>query len=47
LQDENAKNTIYETSRQKRDRLLDEANTNNAIDLDSNMNRLKNLDLQL
>ncbi|EDK41498.2 hypothetical protein PGUG_05596 [Meyerozyma guilliermondii ATCC 6260] len=46
LQDENAKNTIYETSRQKRDRLLDEANTNNAIDLDSNMNRLKNLDLQ-
>lgn len=47
LQDENAKNTIYETSRQKRDRLLDEANTNNAIDFDSNMNRLKNLDLQL
>lgn len=45
LQDENAKNTIYETNRQKRDRLLEEQNTNNALDLDSNLNRLKNLNL--
>lgn len=45
LQDENANNTIYETNRQKRNRLLDNANTNNAIDLDSNVNRLQNLNL--